>query len=61
LPRVDAFTDPALLGIHASLPLPSGAATGLSAQLPTYVPRDLDEELRGALKERTAPMAASCC
>jgi hypothetical protein len=25
--------------------------TGLSARLPTYVPRDLDEELRSALKE----------
>lgn len=54
LPRVDAVIDRALLGIHASLPLPSGAATGLSAQLPTYVPRDLDEELRSALKEQSS-------
>jgi TPR repeat protein len=54
LPRADAAIDRALLGIHASLPLPSGASAGLSAQLPTYVPRDLDEELRSALKEHSS-------
>jgi TPR repeat protein len=53
LPRADAEIDRALLGIHAALPLPPGPSTGLSPQLPTYVPRDLDEELRGLLAERS--------
>jgi TPR repeat protein len=53
LPRADAEIDRALLGIHAALPLPPGSRDGLSPQLPTYVPRDLDEELQGALAERS--------
>jgi len=52
LPQVDAEIDRALLGIHASLPLPPDSGIGLSPQLATYVPRDLDEGIRGALKER---------
>jgi len=53
LPHADAGIDRALLGIHAALPLPPGSRAGLSAQLPTYVLRDLDEELRGAIAERS--------
>lgn len=53
LPQVDAEIDRALLGIHAALPLPAGSRAGLSAHLPAYVPRDLDEELRSAIAERS--------
>ncbi|MBS2965824.1 sel1 repeat family protein [Actinocrinis puniceicyclus] len=39
----------ALLGIHAALPLPPESDTSLSAQLPEYVQRDVDTELRAAV------------
>jgi len=53
LPRADAELDRALLGIHPALPLPPGPDAGLSPQLPAYVPRDLDDELRRALADRS--------
>ncbi|MGH2832388.1 MAG: hypothetical protein ACRDK2_06395, partial [Solirubrobacteraceae bacterium] len=53
LPQADAEIDRALLGIHAALPLPTDFRAGLSAQLPTYVPRDLDDELRNSIAERS--------
>lgn len=53
LPQADAEIDRALLGIHVALPLPPGSEAGLSSQLPTYVPRDVDEELRAAIAERS--------
>ena len=36
----------ALLGIHTAVPLPSDAPASLSRDLPTYVSRDADTELR---------------
>jgi hypothetical protein len=49
---VEEVTDRALLGIHEAIPLSADAATelGLSADLPLYVPRDLDSDLRTALQ-----------
>jgi len=46
LPRAGDITDRALLGIHPSIPLPSGADPSLSAELPLYIPRDIDADLR---------------
>jgi hypothetical protein len=54
LPRVDAC-DPRRLGVHASITLSSrGEAAARGAQLPElprYVPRDVDEEVREAVVE----------
>jgi TPR repeat protein/transcriptional regulator with XRE-family HTH domain len=54
LPRVDAC-DPRRLGVHASITLSvRGAVAARGAQLPElprYVPRDLDEEVREAVVE----------
>ncbi|WP_253886226.1 tetratricopeptide repeat protein [Actinokineospora diospyrosa] len=50
-PSVDSSIERALLGIHAALPLPPGSRGSLSAQLPEYVRRDLDVELRAAVSE----------
>lgn len=52
-PVVDFPIDRALLGIHAALPLPPGSPESLSAQLPEYVGRDLDAELREAVGDVT--------
>ncbi|MHA5050267.1 tetratricopeptide repeat protein [Streptomyces sp. SD15] len=48
-------TDRALLGIHEAIPLPANSASkqGLSAELPTYVLRDIDADLRTALEARS--------
>ena len=46
LPSAGEITDRALLGIHPSIPLPPGADTSLSPDLPLYIPRDLDADLR---------------
>ena len=47
LPTAGEITDRALLGIHPSIPLPAGADTSLlSPDLPLYVPRDVDADLR---------------
>ena len=53
LPQADAEIDRALLGIHAAIPLPPGSRADLPRQLPTYVPRDLDDDLRAELAERS--------
>ncbi|MGW7674461.1 tetratricopeptide repeat protein, partial [Streptomyces sp. NPDC054775] len=50
LPFVREVVDRALLGIHPAIPLPSSDAPGLSAELPTYVPRDVDADLHTALR-----------
>ena len=49
---VEEVTDRALLGIHEAIPLPAGTAAelGLSEDLPLYVPRDVDSDLRTALQ-----------
>jgi hypothetical protein len=46
LPLAGEVTDRALLGIHPSIPLPPGADPSLAADLPLYIPRDLDADLR---------------
>ncbi|MFF3575886.1 tetratricopeptide repeat protein, partial [Streptomyces mirabilis] len=52
---VKDVTDRALLGIHEAIPLPADSASEheLSAELPTYVPRDIDANLRTALEARS--------
>jgi len=49
LPLVSQVTSRRSLGIHAAIPLPAGADASLSVELPTYVPRDQDVEVRTAL------------
>ena len=46
LPTAREITDRALLGIHPSIPLPPDANVSLSPDLPLYIPRDLDSDLR---------------
>lgn len=46
LPRAREITDRALLGIHPSIPLPPSSDMSLAADLPLYIPRDLDGDLR---------------
>jgi hypothetical protein len=41
--------DRALLGMHPAIALPPGADARLSADLPTYVVRDVDPEIRAAV------------
>jgi TPR repeat protein/transcriptional regulator with XRE-family HTH domain len=54
LPRV-AACDPRRLGVHASITLPTRRATATRGkqipELPRYVPRDVDQELREAVME----------
>jgi hypothetical protein len=45
LPAAGQITDRALLGIHPSIPLPSGTDVFLSPDLPLYIPRDIDADL----------------
>ncbi len=52
LPRVRNMTDRALLGIHPAIPLPPDSDPKLSAEFPTYVPRDIDPDLRSWLTSR---------
>ncbi|MEV3912677.1 tetratricopeptide repeat protein [Streptomyces canus] len=54
IPLVEDVTDRALLGIHEAIPLPADGMIGhdLSVELPTYVPRDIDADLRAALEAR---------
>ncbi|GAA2347696.1 hypothetical protein GCM10010431_84020 [Streptomyces kunmingensis] len=49
---VEEVTDRALLGIHEAIPLPPDgpARQGLSTELPTYVLRDIDADLRTKLE-----------
>ncbi len=49
LPRVVDVTDRALLGLHPAIALPPGTDAQLSADLPTYVARDVDPEVRQAV------------
>jgi TPR repeat protein len=46
LPSVGEIRDRALLGIHPSIPLPSDADPSLPPDLPLYIPRDLDGDVR---------------
>jgi TPR repeat protein len=46
LPSAGEITNRALLGMHPSIPLPVGADASLSPDLPLYIPRDLDADLR---------------
>lgn len=52
---VQDVTDSALLGVHEAIPLPASSTSehGLSAELPTYVLRDIDADLRTALEARS--------
>jgi tetratricopeptide (TPR) repeat protein len=54
LPKVGDITDPVRIGVHKAAPAPAraGAGTGTprGEDAPAYVPRDIDEELRGHLK-----------
>ena len=52
LRRVSEMTDRALLGIHPAIPLPHTADRTLSAELPLYIPRDIDADLRAWLDAR---------
>jgi len=47
---VGAVTDPVLLGIHPAIPLKL-SVEGLNSQLPTYIRRDIDTDLRTALRK----------
>ncbi|MBG7704689.1 sel1 repeat family protein [Streptomyces sp. MC1] len=49
-----AETDPALLGIHPSIPLPADAPQSLSPDLPEYVERNIDADLRNHLRARAS-------
>lgn len=49
LPLVREITSRRALGIHPAIPLPTDARGDLSPDLPTYVPRDCDADLRTAL------------
>ncbi|MFD4953830.1 hypothetical protein [Streptomyces sp. NPDC058451] len=49
-PLVSEVNNRALLGIHPSIPLPADASEGLSSELPTYVPRDVDADLHAAMR-----------
>ncbi len=46
LPAAALVTDRAVLGIHPAIPLPEAADPDLSADLPSYVMRDIDPGLR---------------
>ncbi|WP_326789885.1 hypothetical protein [Streptomyces sp. NBC_00151] len=47
-----------LLGIHPAIRLPAGAADELDAELPTYVTRDMDADVRDALRATSRPGSA---
>ncbi|MET7381487.1 tetratricopeptide repeat protein [Streptomyces sp. NPDC005526] len=52
--RVEEVTSRAVLNIHKAIPLPAGAAgMGLSDELPEYVGRDIDADLRTYLTARS--------
>ncbi|MGW8876663.1 tetratricopeptide repeat protein [Streptomyces mirabilis] len=57
VPLVADVTDRALLDIHEAIPLPGDILIDidqdLSSELPTYVPRDIDADLRTALEARS--------
>jgi TPR repeat protein len=50
LPEVTQITDRRVLGIHPAIPLPADADPILSADLPLYVTRDIDPDLRAWVK-----------
>ncbi len=53
LPRVRDPLDRAVLGIHPAIPLPDDSNQMISRELPTYIARDIDLELRGWLAAHT--------
>jgi len=51
LPRVrDRVADPTLLGVHRAESPPDGLRNQAAGALPLYIPRDVDDELRGAVR-----------
>jgi len=48
-------TDRALLGIHPAIPLPPGADESLATDLPLYIPRDVDADLRAWVTAHQKP------
>ncbi|WP_329553169.1 tetratricopeptide repeat protein [Streptomyces sp. NBC_00696] len=53
-PLVKDVSDRALVGIHAAIPLPHIMHSDLSVEFPTYIPRDLDADLRASLQSKAA-------
>ena len=51
--RVEEAADRGRLNIHQAIPLPGGAGEGLSEELPQYVTRDIDADLRNFLTARS--------
>ncbi|TYC12059.1 AAA family ATPase, partial [Micromonospora sp. MP36] len=49
LPLVHDVVSRAALGIHPAIPLPPDADSNLSAELPSYVPRDNDADVQAAV------------
>ncbi|MFI0226959.1 hypothetical protein [Streptomyces lydicus] len=54
VPRVEEVTSRAVLNIHEAIPLPAGTVAGPSADLPEYVPRDIDAALRAYVTQQSA-------
>jgi TPR repeat protein len=52
--RVEQVISRAVLNIHEAIPLPAGSEMGLSADLPQYVTRDIDADLRTFLTARSS-------
>jgi TPR repeat protein len=52
LPLTSQVTDRAVLGIHPAIPLPAGSDPALPADLPLYVARDIDSDLRAWISAR---------
>ncbi|MEV4136721.1 tetratricopeptide repeat protein [Dactylosporangium sp. NPDC049742] len=55
LPLVRDVTSRSALGIHPAIPLPVDADPQLYSELPTYVPRDRDADIRTALTRMSGP------
>jgi TPR repeat protein len=52
--RVDESYDRITLSIHPAIPLPADSPTDLSDELPIYVPRDLDADVRTFIRSRAS-------
>jgi TPR repeat protein len=52
--RVEESSDRITLGIHPAIPLPADSPANLSDELPLYVPRDLDADVRAWIRSRAA-------
>ena len=49
LPLIGSVKSHAVLGIHPAIPLPADADPSLSSELPIYVPRDCDPDIRATV------------